>query len=145
MIICILMLTLICSCPFHHCTKTGHAWNFAKTLLYRFVNLPPNQLGHWPDLTWQQCLLGSPLPKRLKDGRKLWSLLRGSVLWLNMASTQCNLLSSGAVATCEVGNHPVGSSDGPRPGGVDPLPQLHQALSGLYGEVYSTVRWYLVC
>lgn len=36
---------------FHHCPKTQHAWNFAKTLLYRFVNLPTDPAGYWPDFT----------------------------------------------------------------------------------------------
>jgi hypothetical protein len=37
---------------FHNCPKASHAWRYAKTLLYRFVNLPPSDSGVWPDLTW---------------------------------------------------------------------------------------------
>jgi hypothetical protein len=75
---------------FHHCPLTLHAWQFVKTLLYMFVNIPPNVAGDWPDLTWQQCVLGSPLPKRLQKRSKAWSLLRGSILWLTWIA--CNVV-----------------------------------------------------
>jgi hypothetical protein len=65
---------------FHHCHRTAHAWQFAKTLLFRYANIPTNRNGLWPDLTWQQCLIGSPLHRKLKSETKLWLLLRGSVL-----------------------------------------------------------------
>jgi hypothetical protein len=68
---------------FHHCSKAAHAWRYAKTLLYPYVNLLPYSLGIWPDLTWQQCLMGSPLPHNLKTGSKLWSLLKGSIMWIS--------------------------------------------------------------
>jgi hypothetical protein len=65
---------------FHHCSKATHAWNYAKTVLYKYVNLPPSSLGTRLDLTWQQCLLGSSLLRRLKPGAKPWSLLQGSIM-----------------------------------------------------------------
>jgi hypothetical protein len=68
---------------FHHCLKTTHAWSYAKTLLYKFVNLPPSHMGMWPDLTWQQCPVGSPLPRLLKPGVKVWSLLCSFVMWIS--------------------------------------------------------------
>jgi hypothetical protein len=30
----------------------------------------------------QQCIFGSKLPNRLKEAKHLWSLIRGSILWV---------------------------------------------------------------
>jgi hypothetical protein len=75
---------------FHHYPKTTHAWSYAKTSLYKFVNLPLSHIGMWLDLTWQQCLVGSPLLRQLKPGMKVWSLLRGSVMWISWLARNAN-------------------------------------------------------
>ena len=67
---------------FHQCNITIHAWRYAMTLLFSYANIQPHREGCWPGLTWQQCLIGSPLPNRLQVGKNMWSLLRGSVLWI---------------------------------------------------------------
>jgi hypothetical protein len=53
------------------------------TIMYKFLCVPTTSDGSWPDFTWQQCILGSPLPRQLKAGFSLWSLLRGIVLWIS--------------------------------------------------------------
>jgi len=67
---------------FHLCPKTKHAWDFALTILYSALKVPQNN-GTWLGLTWQQCVMGSKLPRRLKKGSCMWSLFRGSVLWIS--------------------------------------------------------------
>jgi hypothetical protein len=67
---------------FHHCTRTRLAWQYGLTVLYTYLEIPTLN-GTWPALTWQQCLLGSPLPRHLQPGRQLWSLFRGSIIWLS--------------------------------------------------------------
>jgi hypothetical protein len=67
---------------FYQCECTRRAWHFALTVLYTYLEIPPRN-GKWPSLTWQQCLLGSTLPRQLQKGRNLWSLFRGSVTWLS--------------------------------------------------------------
>jgi len=42
----------------------------------------PLTAGTWPSLTWQQCLLGSILPRPLWHTTTMWSLFRGSVIWI---------------------------------------------------------------
>lgn len=66
---------------FVECPPSQLAWRFALTILYRSQDIPPEE-GCWHDLTWQQCLLGSSLPRKLRAGTTIWSLLRGSVVWL---------------------------------------------------------------
>ena len=67
---------------FFQCEKTRHAWNFALTVMYTALEVPLIA-GKWPSLTWQQCVLGSKLPRRLKAGSTMWSLFRGSVIWVS--------------------------------------------------------------
>jgi hypothetical protein len=50
---------------FYHCERTQLVWHFALTVLYTYLEIPPMH-GRWPTLTWQQCLLGSTLPRQLK-------------------------------------------------------------------------------
>ena len=56
---------------FHHCPKMIHAWLYAMSLLYRYMGVHTNQANYWPTLTWQQCLIGSPLSQRLQPRKKL--------------------------------------------------------------------------
>jgi hypothetical protein len=107
---------------FHHCPKTTHAWSYTKTLLYKFVNLPPSHMGMWPDLTWQQCLVGSPLPRRLKPGVKVWSLLRGLLPCRSMASGESRM-------------HDLGSDARPCSCCLEALLDLLHALSCLHRQV----------
>jgi hypothetical protein len=67
---------------FFHCARTRLAWQFALTVLYSYLTIPQPTKG-WPQLTWQQCLLGSKLPRQLLRRRQLWSLFRGSVIWVS--------------------------------------------------------------
>jgi hypothetical protein len=57
------------------CTDFTLVWK-----LYTILNIPKVN-NEWPGLTWQQCLLGSKLPRRLEKAATIWSLLRGSVIW----------------------------------------------------------------
>jgi hypothetical protein len=65
---------------FYACPKVRVAWDYAMTLLHCHLKIP--QVNHsWPGFTWQQCILGSTLPRCLAQGQHLWSLTRGTVLW----------------------------------------------------------------
>ena len=65
---------------FHHCSKAAHTWRYAKTLLYPYVNLLPFLLGssHGNSASWD--LLFRIV---LKTRSKLWSLLKGSIMWIS--------------------------------------------------------------
>jgi hypothetical protein len=65
---------------FHHCDKAHAAWDYGLTILYLSQRIPKVN-GQWDNLTWQQCVLGSKLPHKLKKGTALWSILRGSIIW----------------------------------------------------------------
>jgi hypothetical protein len=67
---------------FIFCTRTRLAWEYGLTILYKTQGILPVS-GHWPMFTWQQCLLASKLPHRLKHGRTIWSLLHGAILWIS--------------------------------------------------------------
>ncbi|KAG0625649.1 hypothetical protein M758_2G071300 [Ceratodon purpureus] len=66
---------------FFSCPGARHAWDYSTSVLYRVA-----RLAHWPQpwprLTWAQCLLGTALPSYLQPFQHLWSLLRGSTLWV---------------------------------------------------------------
>jgi hypothetical protein len=66
---------------FIYCNLTRLAWEYGLTILYRTLGIPAFH-GFWPMLSWQQCMLASKLPHRLKHGKTIWSLLRGSILWI---------------------------------------------------------------
>lgn len=59
------------------CPRAVHAWEHAKSTLYSFLQVR----GPWSRLLWQQCLLGSPLPPKLKKAKTILAVLRGSVMW----------------------------------------------------------------
>jgi hypothetical protein len=65
---------------FHSCPKTIAAWDFALSVTYKILNIPKVN-NEWPGLTWQQCLLGTKLQRRMEKAASIWSLLRGSVIW----------------------------------------------------------------
>ena len=46
------------------------------TILYRSLDVQPVN-GTWPAFLWQQCLVGSRIPRRLAKTKHLWSLLQG--------------------------------------------------------------------
>jgi len=50
--------------------------------------------GSWPGITWQQCVLGTKLPRRLKKGAHMWSLFRGSVLWITWLDRNATCFSN---------------------------------------------------
>jgi hypothetical protein len=66
---------------FHDCTLASHAWLYAQSITCEYLQLPQTN-GAWPNFTWQECILGTKLPRRFANATLLWSLLRGSVLWL---------------------------------------------------------------
>lgn len=70
---------------FHSCPRTQAAWEFALSVVYTILNSPKvNQA--WPGLTWQQCLLGSKLLRKMSSMATIGSLLWGSVFryyWLD--------------------------------------------------------------
>jgi hypothetical protein len=66
---------------FFECPRAIHVWTYALTLLYRSQHVDPEQDGSWPAFTFQQCVFGARLPRRLQDARKIWSLLRGTAIW----------------------------------------------------------------
>jgi hypothetical protein len=66
---------------FNHCEKTRIAWSYGLRILYLSQGIPKVN-DYWDTFTWQQCILGSRLPHKLKRGTALSSLLRGTILWL---------------------------------------------------------------
>lgn len=66
---------------FVDCPKAAHAWSYAQSV-FNMVMEVPKKNGKGDPLVWQQCLLGSPLPRKLRKGKTLWMVLRGSVIWL---------------------------------------------------------------
>lgn len=66
---------------FFDCSKTQAAWSYGQAVLYQILDIPPTNAA-WPSFTWQQCLLKSKLPRQLKQGTYIWSLLRGSIIWI---------------------------------------------------------------
>jgi hypothetical protein len=65
---------------FHHCSKTRTAWIFSLTMLYMALDIAPIN-GIWQFLIWQQCVMGTKLPRKLLLGATLWSPFRGSTIW----------------------------------------------------------------
>lgn len=66
---------------FVDCEKATHAWKYAQTN-FNVVMEVPQRDGKWDPFVWQQCLLGSPLPPKVKKDRMIWKVLRGFVIWL---------------------------------------------------------------
>lgn len=66
---------------FVDCEKAQHAWCFAQTVFNLVMDVQRRD-GMWDPLTWQQCLLGSSLPRKLMKGNKVWTVLRGAVIWI---------------------------------------------------------------
>uniref|UniRef100_A0A7I3ZDU9 Reverse transcriptase zinc-binding domain-containing protein n=2 Tax=Physcomitrium patens TaxID=3218 RepID=A0A7I3ZDU9_PHYPA len=50
--------------------------------------------GPWYMLTWQQCLMGSKLPNKRKSGVTLWTLVRGSVIWICWITRNAKVFSN---------------------------------------------------
>jgi hypothetical protein len=53
---------------FRHCSKTRMAWRFSLTVLYLALDIALVD-GLWQSLTWQQCVMGTKLPRKLLSGR----------------------------------------------------------------------------
>jgi hypothetical protein len=66
---------------YHDSPKTHYCWHYAVTILCQNIQLNTTS-GAYPVHTWQQCLLGTPLPRRLTPGAKLWNFLCGTAVWL---------------------------------------------------------------
>lgn len=66
---------------FYECEAASAAWEYATTVLYLMLEVQFDTIQR-PRLTWQQCVLGYDLPAHLQSGRTVWSLIRGSVLWV---------------------------------------------------------------
>ena len=80
-----LHISILCIiCPNHElelvvhrmalCPRAQTIWNYALTILYTALAIAPSE-GSWPALVWQQCVVGSKLPRRLQKGKELWSLI----------------------------------------------------------------------
>ena len=63
------------------CERAQQWWNYALSIIYSYCGILPVN-GFWPALAWQQCVLGSMLPRRLNHVKIVWSLRRGSTIWL---------------------------------------------------------------
>ena len=66
---------------FYACPEAAAAWRFAATIFYRLYGIPDSPRP-WTPMSWQQCLLGFELPGPIRHLQGMWSLLRGSVLWI---------------------------------------------------------------
>ena len=66
---------------FYAYPKAQAAWRYALIILHSSPGIAPFK-GSWPQFTWQQCILGSRIPARLKARKHFWSLFRSSILWL---------------------------------------------------------------
>jgi hypothetical protein len=56
-------------------------WCYAQTILFTAQGTNPEN-GYWPSFTFQQCVFGSRLQRRVKQGQGLWSLIKGAAIWL---------------------------------------------------------------
>ena len=63
------------------CPRAQHIWKYALTILYLSQAIQPVQ-GRWAMFTWQQCVMGSRIPRKFREASGLWSLIRGSTIWL---------------------------------------------------------------
>ncbi|KAG0601729.1 hypothetical protein M758_11G135700 [Ceratodon purpureus] len=66
---------------FFECSAAQEAWVYASTIFFQHSGVSRPSMP-WEPLTWDQCLMGTDLPARLRPRQTTWSLLRGSVLWL---------------------------------------------------------------
>jgi hypothetical protein len=63
------------------CPRTATIWRYAQTLLFATQGTPTEN-GYWLSFTFQQCIFGSQLPRRVKGDKHLWSLIRGTTVWI---------------------------------------------------------------
>ena len=75
------------------CPRAQTIWNYALTIIYTLVAIAPTQRSS-PTLVWQQCVVGSKLPRQLHKGRELSSLIRGSVAWILWIDCNATLFNS---------------------------------------------------
>ncbi|KAG0575769.1 hypothetical protein KC19_5G029800 [Ceratodon purpureus] len=66
---------------FFSCSAATRAWQIAWRALSSAVGIPPGR-QHRPGPTWDQCLLGTPLPGPFQQVENTWSLIRGAILWV---------------------------------------------------------------
>jgi hypothetical protein len=63
------------------CPRAQHIWKYAFTILNRSQAIPQVN-GRWAALTWQQCIMGSRLPRKFRCAKILWTLITGSASWI---------------------------------------------------------------
>lgn len=73
-LVCASLASFRCQRPsgigFTTVSKAWVTWNYTMTLLYCTQQV--NKTNHlWPDLTWQECVLGSQLPNCVCTGKSL--------------------------------------------------------------------------
>lgn len=66
---------------FYSCSGATQAWDFATSVLYHAAGYQ-RQPQPWPRFSWTQYLLGAALPPQFEQNQPMWSLLRGSTLWI---------------------------------------------------------------
>ena len=63
------------------CEQARIWWQYALSIIYSYCGITPVN-GCWSEFTWQQCVMGSKLPRWISHAKVVWSLLRGSTIWL---------------------------------------------------------------
>lgn len=66
---------------FYDCELAARVWAFVATILHKMANTPLHTMP-WAMLTWDQCILGVPLPAPFQTFWKTWTLMRGAALWI---------------------------------------------------------------
>lgn len=78
---------------FHSCPGALQAWDFATSVLYHAAGFERHHQP-WPRLSWAQCVLGVDLPPQLEIYQHLWSLLRGSAIWVIWISRNAHVFTT---------------------------------------------------
>ena len=65
---------------FFDCGPAFAAWTFGVSILYQAAQIDHQHPLH-TRLSWQQCILGAPLPAHLRAVNDMWALIRGSIIW----------------------------------------------------------------
>jgi hypothetical protein len=63
------------------CVRTNVIWNYAQLVIFTSQGTPSVN-GFWLAFILQQCVFGSKLPRRVKTATAIWSLIRGTAIWI---------------------------------------------------------------
>lgn len=65
---------------FYSCEYAACAWAYGNTVLHILAGTPLQSMP-WTLFTWEQCIMGTPIPAQFQAFAGTWSLIRGVILW----------------------------------------------------------------